>query len=960
MRALALAVTALTGFAGLVYEVAWQKYLAILMGAQSEATAAILAIFLGGLSLGYWLWGRASVHVSAADPAARAARLLLLYAAIEAAIGVWALLFPLLFRAAQAATGLFAIESPALGLALDGLLATLLIGPPTILMGATIPLLTQALARDLDDATRIHALVYGFNTAGAFAGALAAGFWLIAALGLVGVLVAMAALNLAAAAVFAAIARRAARGVAAPAAEAPSRVAGFAIYAAAALCIGFAMTTLQAVLIRVGGLALGASHVTFSLVVSVFVLCIALGSFGVSALSRIRGGLLVANAWLLALAFGALYFGVQDAGYWTHALRSLFRDDPHGLWLFRLAVFGGLLVAIGPAVVLSGATLPLLFHHLRHYVTDLGAVAGRLYSWNTVGSVLGAVVGGYLLFLPLDLDGVFRVAVAALAVAAALLTTRVARVRWLGLAALAPALVALALLPRWDAYRLSLGTFRYRQPQATTFAGPDAYFRDRQQRSGERILFYDDDPIASVAVREFPYGETRSRAILTNGKSDGALVGDYTTTALAAVLPALFAERTERALVIGWGTGVTAGELASLDSMREVVVAEISRGVMAAAPWFEHGNLGARANRKVRVVQTDAYRALLRSEGRYDLIVSEPSNPWVSGVEMLFSREFLEAARDRLNPGGVYTQWFPLYETDDETVALVLRTLASVFGDAAVWNTTGPDLLLLGFREGGAGADADLARLLERKARADFAATLERAGIRDVPALLAHELMPRGALAQLELPGAVHTLLHPLLADRAARAFFAGDRGRLPSLAAADAARAGASRSLLRRWAASREGGKLSVVERDAAAREACRYRMRECAVLLAQWRAEQPDNPLLRVRIEGARRQPPSGDAIDEHLVGNLSLLFDARRIAPADPGTSLAIAEQASELFVEYFHPAAPFSRDALRALWSQCAADARLAERCAASRAALERRIGSLAQSVDGAAASASAAP
>src|SRR4029453_18590078 len=238
-------------------------------------------------------------------------------------------------------------------------------------------------------------------------------------------------------------------------------------------------------------------------------------------------GLLAWNAWILAACFGLLHLAMPDTGYWTHVLRSFFRDDVHALWLFRVALFTALLLVIGPPVVLSGATLPLLFHHLRRTTGDLGAVAGRLYSWNTVGSVAGAVLGGYALFFWLDLDGVFRVAVAALVAAAALVTTRVARWRWVGLVALAPAVALLFALPGWSPYRLSLGTFRYRAPLPKTFDGPDAYYTDREQRTGERILFYDDDPIASVAVREFPYRGKKSRAILTNGKSDGALVGDY-------------------------------------------------------------------------------------------------------------------------------------------------------------------------------------------------------------------------------------------------------------------------------------------------------------------------------------------------------------------------------------------------------------------------------------------------
>ncbi len=184
-RWVALLLTGVTGFSGLVYEVAWQKVLATLLGSHSEATAAVLGLFLGGLALGYAGFGRLSRRrVAGAGPP----RLLALYGGVEAGIGLWALLFPGLFRAVQALSLALPATSSGLGFVLDIVLSALLIGPPSVLMGATIPLLTQALARSLADATRLHASVYACNTVGAFAGALAAGFWLVPALGLQGVL----------------------------------------------------------------------------------------------------------------------------------------------------------------------------------------------------------------------------------------------------------------------------------------------------------------------------------------------------------------------------------------------------------------------------------------------------------------------------------------------------------------------------------------------------------------------------------------------------------------------------------------------------------------------------------------------------------------------------------------------------------------------------------------------------
>jgi spermidine synthase len=712
-RPLALLLTLLTGFSGLVYEVTWQKYLAILLGSDSEATAAVLGLFLGGLAVGYALFGHVARHlVARADAAQRPPRLLAAYGLVEAAIGAYALLFPDLFQALRSLSFVLPLASPGLGFARDVVLAGLLVAPPAVLMGATIPLLTQALARSLADATRFHALVYAVNTAGAFAGALAAGFWLVPALGLANVLYAMGVLNLSAGAVFLIIGWRARTALGAPEPAAAARVEGLVLFTAVALLVGFAMMALQTVLNRVGAVSFGSSQFTFSMVVAIFVLCIALGSFAVSALPRIPKGLLVLDLWALVIALYLLYPHLQDAPYWAHVLRSLFRDDPAGFYLFHFCAFASMLAVLGPPVVLSGAALPLIFHALRRDFGGLGDVAGRLYSWNTAGSLAGALLGGYALLYWIDLHHVYRLALAAVAIAAFLATARVLDLRPLRATALglAPILAGVTLLSPWSPERLSVGLFRTRQPTPHTFEGPDRFFANLE--GVRQVLFYRDDPSVSVAVHEWPTTDGGiDRAIITNGKSDGMVRSEYLTMGLIAVLPALLAEKAERAFVIGYGTGVTGAEFASLQTAKEVVVAEISPGVIEAAPYFDFANGGASKLPDVRIVQADAYRALLGSEGEFDVIASEPTNPWASGVEMLYSREFLTAARDRLAPGGVFGQWFHMYETDPETVALVLRTYASVFEHVSVWFGMGPDIMLIGL------SDPDRALDIERLAR---------------------------------------------------------------------------------------------------------------------------------------------------------------------------------------------------------------------------------------------------
>jgi spermidine synthase len=704
-------------------------------------------------------------------------------------------------------------------------------------------------------------------------------------------------------------------------------------YAGIALLVGFAMMTVQTVLIRLGGLAFGSSQFTFSMVVAVFVLCIALGSFAVSALPRIPKGLLVATLWALVALLAAIHLRLDEAPYWAHALRSLFRANPAAFHPYYVAGFLAVLAVIGLPVLLSGATLPLIFDHLRRELADLGDVAGAIYSWNTVGSLLGAVLGGYALLFWWDLDEVFRLAMAAAAVAAALATRRALPTRrFVGAGGLLAAVLAgIALLPGWAPERLASGLFRHRLPEPGTYDGPSA---TAIWRSGA-IAFYNDGPTASVAVHESHDADgTLHRSILNNGKSDGDVPGDYVTMGLASLLPALFAQQAKRAFVIGYGTGVTAGEFAALETAREVIVAEISGGVIEAAPMFDFGNVQASQNPKLRIVRGDAFRALRRSDGEFDVIASEPSNPWVTGVEMLFSREFLESARNHLAPGGVYAQWFHIYETDTETVAMVFRTYASVFDHVSVWYAIGPDLLLLGFRDAASALDLD--RLAARRRQLDFAAGLSRCGIRSLPELLAHELLPLGVIHATALSGEVHTLLHPRLNHAAARAFFVGGQGTLPLTMTPEAARRGAANSLVGRLAARRDG-RLSERQWTLLVEETCEYRGAQCLTL------EAPNSPARERLLALIRQNPTLAKRTKLALVEPLSQLYGSGASVAA--GDGLEAANLASSQFARYYHHSAPFDREVLADLWSRCETDSGLPRRCRRARARAERTLGKL---------------
>ncbi len=926
-RAVALALTFFTGLTGLVYQVTWERYLAVLLGSHGEATAAVLGLFLGGLAAGYALFGALSRRrLREAAAGAAPPRLLELYGGVEIGIGAWALGFPPLFGAARA----LSVRLPDLGdvgsFACDVGLCALLLLPPTVLMGGTIPLLTQALARRAGDATRIHASVYGLNTAGAFLGALVAGFWLIAALGLPGTLYAMAGVNVAAGAVFVWLGRRGEPG-AATAEAAGSPPAAFPVYALAVLLSGFALMTLEIVAIRLGALSLGSSEYAFSLVIAVFVLCIACGSLLVTALPRVPGWLLIASQLLLVALLTAAYHGIPRLPLLAHELRTAFSLEDVAFPLYFGAVFAFGLALMAPALLLSGAGLPLVFDHLRRRHGELGSTAGRLYGWNTLGSLLGALVGGYALLFWLDLHHVYRIAVAALGLAALLFAAARARES----RSVAPALAALLILAPpahfllgatpWSQAALSAGLFRMRSrvPGADRASGSEAALA---KLLGEReIVFYDDDPGVTVSVVEYPGSRSRVLGLHVNGKPDSATERDSTTTVLLGILPALFAEEAKRAFVVGLGTGVTSGELAQLRGIEEVVVGEISPGVVAAAPHFDFATHGASRNPAIRIERSDAYRALQRSPGGFDVIASEPSNPWVGGVEMLYSREFLEAARAKLSPGGVFCQWFHQYEIDEASLALVLRTFDRVFAEVAIWYGSGPDLFLLGFRD--PRAALDLARLARRAREPDFAAALRRAGIEGVAALLAHELWPVGVLRAARLEGEVQTLLRPRLSHLAGRAFFRNDTALLPFTGFGEPASVGRRNALLPRFLAA-----LTPEQRERAQalaiREACRWRSAICLPLLAGFEPEGPERePIARALSQIAQRPSEFG-----HPVEQASLPIAASFLAAAAPGATgretvpAARLERETQLYRATYHHAAPYRPESLRARWERCA--------------------------------------
>ena len=673
----------LSGFAGLIYESIWSHYLKLFLGHAAYAQTLVLAIFMGGMALGSWLCSRYSGSWK---------NLLLGYALAEAVIGACALAFHPLFVAATDAA--FDTVLPALGSEFAATwfkwsLGTALILPQSILLGMTFPLMSGGLIRRHPDAPGASlAMLYFTNSLGAAVGVLASGFFMIGKLGLPGTIQAAGAINLALAALMWLIARGAEPPAAAPTRPDQDRDRGyFRLLLATALLTGAASFIYEIAWIRMLSLVLGASTHSFELMLSAFIFGLACGGYWVKR--RIDGtkdptrllGMVQVVMGLLALATLPLYGATFDAMTWV--MKGLARTET-GYALYHLASHAIALAIMFPATFCAGMTLPLITYALLRRGYGEKSI-GAVYAANTLGAILGVFAAAHLGLPLLGLKNLVAAGAAIDTLLGAYLLWRVAPGRFAPMLAGGAAALALALafaLVQFDVHRMVSGVFRH----GTIYTAADM-----------KPLFIKDGKTASVSLVEFPEGTS----IRTNAKSDGAInlkpgarISDEITMVLTAVLPLALKPDAKNAAIIGMGTGLTVHTMLANSKIDAVETIEIEPAMVEAARGFNARNANAYADPRSHIRIDDAKTFFSTRNGKYDIIISEPSNPWVSGVSNLFSNEFYHLVRRYLKPGGVLVQWFQLYEIDVSLVASVLRALGDNFPDYAIYASTDNDLLI--------------------------------------------------------------------------------------------------------------------------------------------------------------------------------------------------------------------------------------------------------------------------
>jgi spermidine synthase len=681
-----------SGSCALVYQTVWEREFRLFFGVSTAASAAVIAIFIGGLGLGGLVLGRR---------ADRHPNPLALYANLEATVAVATAATPLLVAAARRAyvsSGGTAVLSPALAAVVRLALAAVVLGVPTVAMGGTLPAAARAVQRSGRDPQGRIGLLYGMNTLGAVVGAVTSTFVLIEVFGnrltlwlacLVNLLVAVVARSLSRAvdATPATAGERADSAHPAETTKMPPR--GFVLVAAGV--VGFAFFLMELVDYRMLAPLVGGTIFTFGLV-----LALALAGIGCGGLlhgrfhSRHRTTL---SAFALSCALEGLGIALPFALGDEIALLALRLRPLADFGLAGYAVSVGFVTAIVvvPGAIVAGYQFPLLIALAEG--VGLGRSVGEVYAANTLGAIAGAIAGGFGLMAVLSAPGCWRLAAALLA-GLAVVTVVFSAIRekrsW---ALVTPVLVAAAVClflratgptAMWRHRAIGAG-----RATLDGFSDPNRVHAERNA-ARRSVLWEADGREASVAIMK-----DDDLSLVVGGKTDGTARGDAATQVGSALLPAFLHPRPRRAFVVGMATGCTAGWLAAVPSIERVDVAEIEPATLEMARRSAAVNHGALDNPKVHIIIADGREVLLTSRERYDLIVSEPSNPYRAGVATLYTQEYYRAVRSKLGGDGLFAQWVQGYEVDGATVRLVIATIGSVFPYAELWELMPNDLFVV-------------------------------------------------------------------------------------------------------------------------------------------------------------------------------------------------------------------------------------------------------------------------
>lgn len=694
----------LSGATSLVYQVLWLRELILIFGSTQFATSTVLSTFMGGLALGAFVAGRWLKG--------REARPLRVYGLLEIGIGLYALAVPWMFALLspiyRAIWNAGASESFTLLSLAKFVGIALVLLPPTVLMGASLPVLARQVA---DDPERIGGKVgalYAINTFGAVLGVFIAGFVAIPNIGMQRTLwlTALANLLLGIAAILVAPRFRLVRSdefEAAPrrAAPTPGRIR---LVLLAFGISGFVALVLEVAWTRVLALVMGSSVYAFSLMLLAFLIGLASGGAFFSGWLRRRPG--TDPGLLLSMLLGAAGLLAYATAFGFQALPRLFGEifftlhpGPNG-WLFVQLLFG--LLIMFPATFALGGIFPAVMQIHARSLEGVSGSVGTVYASNTAGTIIGAALAGFLLIPTLGvLSTVLLVATIEVVLAIVVALAVVSPTRR-GRGILIAALVVLAIViptvrPNWDVRLMNSGVYM------NLFGLSD----DQGWEEFHKLVTENNDVVyaaegltASIFVADQPEsGQFGNRYLSVNGKIEASTNADLETQLMCAHIPLLLHDRPRDVLVIGLASAITVGAVAT-HPVESIRVVEVEKSMIPAARLFDKANNYVLDDPRVAISINDARNELEFSPRQYDVIISEPSNPWMTVAANLFTEDFFRMARSRVKPGGIFSQWIQNYYLPSEDLRSIVAAFNDAFPHVLLFETFGGgDLLLMGSLE---------------------------------------------------------------------------------------------------------------------------------------------------------------------------------------------------------------------------------------------------------------------
>jgi spermidine synthase len=667
-----------SGCAALIYEIVWFQLLQLVVGSSAVSLGILLGTYMGGMCLGSLLLPR---YVPARTHPLR------VYAIIEGGIGVCGLVvlltLPLLdhLYATVGDSGLF-------GILMRALVAAVCLLPPTLLLGASFPALARYVESSPRGVSRLG-YFYGGNIVGAMCGCLLAGFYLLRVYDTPTATYVAVAINVAVAVLSYQLSTRTHYKPTSPS-DAPTRESSPPPPSASYVYVAIGLSGLTAlgaevVWTRLLSVMLGATVYTLSIILAVFLGGLGLGSGVASHLVRQMKNPHIALGVCQLLLAAAI-------GWTAYTLADALPNWPIDPLLARNAVFNfqvdimRCMWAVFPAACLWGASFPLALAAAAERSHDSGILAGRVYAVNTVGGVFGALAFSIVLIPWIGTQNCQRLLIALATISALIVLVPVARS--LG-------------KPGAAATVLSVVTVVWMIANIAPVPWLAVAYGRRMilQTDPGRALYVGEGRNYSVAISEPPNG---SRYFHVAGKVEASTaLADMRLQRMLGDLPALFHPDPKSVLVVGFGAGVTAGSFVLQPTVEKIAICELEPLVPPAADkYFRKENYDVKNDRRTTIHYDDARHVILTSKEKFDIVTSDPIHPWVKGTSSLYSKQYFELVKQHLRPGGMVTQWVPLYESDFATVKSELATFFDAFPNGTVWGNTinglGNDLVLLG------------------------------------------------------------------------------------------------------------------------------------------------------------------------------------------------------------------------------------------------------------------------